>query len=306
MPIDQLKPLVFAWWNTSLSPLGKTRANPSEKSYAETWVRTLFEEMGVDLLAVGEVCSQDIVDIERSLQDLHLKFYDGTNASGKNHFDTAVIFNPNRFVLDSSVVLTDEYARKTLKTGEILKLICAEINEYIYVIVSHWPSRLHVAESDPVRTEIGASLRRRFDEIRRDSPTPPYIVLMGDFNDDPCSPSLALHLLATRDRELARSRDEFLYNPFWRKLGESDPISQRTKQNSICGTYYYRSGAETRWHTFDQIIVSSAFLGGGSLQLNEEMTQIVRRYDHENRVRDAAEIFDHLPVLTVFDIWSRP
>jgi hypothetical protein len=125
---------------------------------------------------------------------------------------------------------------------------------------------------------------------------------MGDYNDDPYSPSLAQHLLATRDRELVRKNDSYLYNPFWRMLGESAPFNHGNESKSICGTYYYSSGKPSRWFTFDQIMFSSAFFQNGPFLLNEGRSMIIWNEDLDSRIRSSDGIFDHLPVLSVIDV----
>ena len=84
-------------------------------------------------------------------------------------------------------------------------------------------------------------LRQSLEKVHLANPNL-YIVLMGDYNDDPFSPSLSEHLHATRDRELAIQDGAFLYNPFWRRLGESRSFPTSGNEVSICGTHYYDGG----------------------------------------------------------------
>lgn len=294
---NEPRSLVLAWWNTSLSPLGEHRAKADEKEFVTQLVRGFFERLSVDILALGEVTIQDVMEIHGAIGNPNVSYHDA--AQGRS--DIGVLYNRKRLTIAESKAILDSYGKSTLKVGEQITFVLRDTKEYFYLLVSHWPSRLYCSENNPRRFEIGMSLRKVLDEIRNMS-REPYIVLMGDYNDDPCSPSLASHLLATRDRTLAKQKEQFLYNPFWRKLGESDPLGQGV--SSICGTYFYRSGEHTRWHTFDQIIFSSAFLNGKSLSLNEALTQIVRSEELENLLTGPS-IFDHLPVISVIDIRSQ-
>jgi hypothetical protein len=87
----------------------------------------------------------------------------------------------------------------------------------------------------------------------------PLVILMGDFNDEPFDESMVTLLPSTRDRTLARAGG-FLYNPFWRFLGEMVPYRIGENFQGHGGTFFHRAGVETRWLTFDQILFSSAFV----------------------------------------------
>ena len=296
------QPLVLMWWNTSLSPLGRPRDPPADKAYVVTAISEMFRTFRVDIFALGEVCSQDLREVHAAIGVPNVSLHDATTLHGKPQFDIGVLYNRNRLAIDDTLSVLDSYGKTTLKLGERLTLASQDADCAIHLFISHWPSWLHCHETHHRRTEIGTALRRALDNIRRSATPTEFIVLMGDYNDDPCSPSLAHHLLATRDRELARTNNNFLYNPFWRLLGESAPFASGDVGRGICGTYYYSSGEHSRWHTFDQIMFSSAFLGDGPLILNEERCVIVRNNTMESRVRRSADVLDHLPVMSVIDV----
>jgi len=132
-----------------------------------------------------------------------------------------------------------------------------------------------------------------------------YHILMGDYNDDPCSPSLANHLLATRDRNMAQENRTFLYNPFWRKLGETVDHDERLAPHSVCGTHFYRAGRYTQWHTFDQLMFSSEFLQDGPMVLDEQHTRIIVTESLKTRILDRTEKLDHFPVLSTVSLRSQ-
>lgn len=300
--IPKPKPLVMLWWNTSLSPLGKPRGSTTDKKYVAAYLAELRQNLNVDVIALGEVCTDDINEIVATIGDPHLSFHDATHMVNGCKFDIAILFDRRRLSLDQHESILDSYGKSTLKIGEKLRFISCESGMYLHLFVSHWPSRLHCHELDSKRIEIGTSLRKKLDEIRNATKSRQYIILMGDYNDDPYSPSLSSHLLATRDRDLALTNDAYLYNPFWRWLGETAPFVHGHTIKSICGTHYYSSGNHSRWFTFDQIMFSSAFLRDGPFLLNEEKSMIVWSEDLESRLRSSKEIFDHLPVLGIVDI----
>jgi hypothetical protein len=301
MEDNESTPLVLMWWNTSLSPVAKPRKNPADKAYVVAAVGEMFRTLRADVFALGEVCSQDLRDIHAAIGVPNVSLHDATAYQGKAQFDTGVLYNRNRLAVATTRSVLDSYGTTTLKLGERLTLRSQDAAREIHLFISHWPRRLFCHETDHKRIEIGTALRRELDRIRRSVTPPEFIVLMGDYNDDPYSPSLAHHLLATRDRELAQKNNKFLYNPFWRLLGESAPFVSGRVGRGICGTYYYSGGEHGRWHTFDQIMFSSAFLGNGPLILNEEKCQIVRSESIESRMR-STDVFDHLPVMSVIDV----
>lgn len=90
---------------------------------------------------------------------------------------------------------------------------------------------------------------------------------------------------------------DFLYNPFWRHLS-SLPERLPKEQDCDAGTYYHAAGQYSDWHTFDQLIVSSALLLGRSgWRLNEENTRVstVPTLDADETFPQG--IFDHLPIV---------
>jgi len=71
---------------------------------------------------------------------------------------------------------------------------------------------------------------------------------MGDMNDDPQDPSMAVCLGAKR--EISEVDEGGLWNPWWNELASGN------------GTLKF----EGAWNLFDQIILSKSLLGGKGLQ----------------------------------------
>ncbi|MEX3934824.1 endonuclease/exonuclease/phosphatase family protein [Paraburkholderia phymatum] len=298
-------PLVFVWWNTSLSPpVPRRKATEADLEFVVTQLRELREEVAFDVLALGEVCSADLDAIVEGLGDPNLSVHDATDRTNRLMFDTAVIYDHSKLTLESSLPLTDKFGRKTLKTGEALGFRLVETDDSFVLVASHWPSRLTAADASAVRAELGTALRR-FVERMHAAYADPFVVLVGDYNDDPFSPSLANHLLATRDRALARRDSRFLYNPFWRKIGQSHDSDHADDARGFCGTHFYSGGENSQWFTYDQIMFSSAFLQDKSLSLRENLCGIVARPDLRARLLSRREIFDHLPVLGTVELRSE-
>jgi Endonuclease/Exonuclease/phosphatase family len=155
----------------------------------------------------------------------------------------------------------------------------------IHIFISHWPSRLWCEQNGADRHLLGIRLRDAVDEIYQNYNNIPNIILLGDYNDEPFDQSISIQLRATRDRILAAKKKDLLYNPFWRKLGTSQPYQSGDLVDHHAGSYYYRKNGISRWSTFDQIIFSSAFLGKTEWHLDEMLTDII----------DISSIFSFLP-----------
>ena len=106
-------------------------------------------------------------------------------------------------------------------------------------IVCHWPSRAAVSY---YRERAGEQVRALTDSIRKASPDM-KIIVMGDMNDDPFSPSMAKALGAKRKMEDVDKGD--FYNPWW------DVLVRKGQ-----GTLMY----DGKWNLFDQIVLSPGLL----------------------------------------------
>lgn len=289
----------FVWWNTSLSPpIPRPRADDNDRAFVVQQVKALRDAFSFGILGLGEVQGADLDAIMDGLDDTSMELVDATDRTGRLMFDTAIIFDRTRFALVERRTLLDVFGKSKFKLGELATFLIVDSGATIHVVASHWPSRQTSAEFEPRRAQFGMLLRQSLERLRQEAANP-YIVLMGDYNDDPFSPSLASNLLATRDRQLAKRNPDFFYNPFWRRLGESLPHVGEGEEPGVCGTHFYPGGHYTEWFTYDQIIFSSAFLSQGPLLLDEEHTGIVSTPELYRRVRRRRYSCDHLPVLGV-------
>jgi hypothetical protein len=301
-----IEPLVFLWWNTSLSPpVSKNRTSAEDLAFVVSLVGELRAEYGFAAFGLGEVCSEDLRAIQAGVGDAALSVFDATDRCGRRKYDTAILYDRTKLVFSEPRSFEEKFGKTTLKLGEMARFVTTGSGEVVDVVVSHWPGRRTSPELDVARDELGTLLRRSLEYVRNaEARERPYVILMGDFNDDPYSRALTGHLLATRDRELARRRAEFFYNPFWRCLGESLPSVMATAEQGVCGTHYYPSGASSHWFTFDQIIFSSAFLGDGPIVLDDAHSRILSTPELKRRLLDKKQIFDHFPVLSAVTLRS--
>jgi hypothetical protein len=292
--------LPFVWWNTGLSPPARKSAATDEAvRFVTSQVRAMREELDFSVLGLCEISPKDLASIINDVGDPSLTAINATDRRGRLNFDTAILYDREKLQLISSVEFVEGVGKSTLKLGRLVSFAINGSQDIINVVASHWPSRLYLGEFASKRREFGTLLRASLDK-RRNGSKRDYIVLMGDYNDDPFSPSLAEHLLATRDRELARRNARFFYNPFWRCLGESLPYQKAGSDESVCGTHFYPNGEHTEWFTYDQIIFSSAFLDEAApIILSEEYTKIINTQILLKDLRDRRNFCDHFPVLSV-------
>ena len=293
--------LSFAWWNTSLSPLAKPRATEEQKALALSVIEFLTKHVGVDCLALGEITAQEVNEFISIGELVDFEFYDGTFKSGHLQFDTVVLYRKETLKLIDTTNIITSRGSQSLKLANRIDFLAPTSERLLHIFVSHWPSRLWRHNNDPVSHSLGMSLRQQIEEIDRFKEGLADVILLGDYNDEPFDASIAGQLFASRDRTLVREKPHLLYNPFWRLLGESAPQIPGEENPSCCGSYYYAKGDQTQWHTFDQIIFSSSFLGGGIWNLNEEYTKIIPLNELNHVFTDSKQIFDHFPILCAIE-----
>ena len=145
---------------------------------------------------------------------IHINSYDYRG------IDPAIIYQKKRFtpikIYKRELKLFDEdgkreYTRDILITYGILD------GERIAVFMNHWPSRRGgEAISMAKRNAAATALREEMDKLRKQDPHV-KLFAMGDFNDDPISPSLKKYLKAVGDeKELSDEYPYFnlMYKPF--------------------------------------------------------------------------------------------
>ena len=291
----------FAWWNTSLSPLGKRRATDKQKEVASEVIKYLTVNIGVDCLALGEVTVEDVEEIIKASKLEGYEFIDGTLKTDRLQFDTGLLYRKENLLLTYSTSLISSRGYRSFKLANRTDFLVPYTEKPFHVFVSHWPSRLWCERNGADRHSLGIRLRDEVEELNDFYGSPANIIILGDFNDEPFDSSLCDQLLAGRDRNLIRKKDKLLYNPFWRRLGEAMPQVPGIESRGFSGSCFHRSGMVTQWRTFDQIIFSSTFLGSTEWFLNEKHTNILQFYPFDTIICKSGEIFDHFPVIGVIE-----
>ena len=159
--------------------------------------------------------------------------------------DVGLLYNPKYFTPGFSEALfvpLIEPDGAYRYTRDVLYVEGTFLGESIYVFVNHWPSRRGGEEaSSPARAIAAQVSRHKIDSITKVNPDA-KIVLMGDLNDDPVSPSVANVIGAKGEKKDVQRGG--MFNPW---------------------TAYYKQGIGTlayndAWNLFDQIVISSGWL----------------------------------------------
>ncbi|MCH2490031.1 MAG: endonuclease/exonuclease/phosphatase family protein [Flavobacteriales bacterium] len=152
------------------------------------------------------------------------------------------LFTPTHTKAVPLLIYDDNDPTKRIYTRDQLVVTGMLDGDKIHVIVNHWPSRSGgEARSRPKRIKAAKLNKQIIDSLFSEDPYA-KIITMGDFNDDPTSPSVKEYLNAKEDREDVKIKE--LYNPmesFFKKG---------------IGTLAWRDG----WNLFDQMIISSELL----------------------------------------------
>lgn len=192
----------------------------------------------------------------RNLQFVH---YDSPDKRG---VDVGLIYNPKYFTPKFSEPLFVDLRtpdNPDYFTRDILYVYGMYLGEPVHIMVGHWPSRRGGEEaSAPSRAVAAGVCKHKIDSITAIN-ADAKIVVMGDLNDDPLSPSVTKVLKATGD--LNKVKRGGMYNPF---------------------TQFYVKGIGTlayndSWNLFDQIMISSGWLNKSQSGLFFKDAHIFRR-----------------------------
>lgn len=202
---------------------------------------------GLAMLGVAEIENDTVLNAlirHKDLKNRNLKFvhYDSPDKRG---IDVGLLYNPKYFTPLYSVplfVTLPGGSKDSYFTRDILYVKGVMDGDTIHVFVNHWPSRSGGEErSIPARAAAAGVARRVVDSLMVINPNS-KVVIMGDLNDDPISPSLTKTLGAKG--KLSEVKQSGLFNP-WLDLYKKG-----------IGTIAYQDS----WGLFDQIVISQAWL----------------------------------------------
>jgi predicted extracellular nuclease len=215
---------------------------------------TVISEIGTEInpdgpaiLGVAEVENDTVLNdlvhnklIEK--RGYKIVHYDSKDARG---IDVGLLYNPKYFTVEASDKLFVQLpggSKDSYFTRDVLWVKGKLDGETIHIYVNHWPSRVGgEVRSAPARAAAAAVCKHHIDSIAK-ADGYQKVIIMGDLNDDPVSPSVA-KLLNAKEKET----DVYsggLFNP-WIVLYKKG-----------YGTLAYQDA----WGLFDQIIITYPWL----------------------------------------------
>jgi len=217
-------------------------------------ISKVISELGADVTGSAPVIV-GICEIEtrETLEDLAkssaLKKYDygvvHFNSFDARGVDTGLLYQKSRFkVIDARPhpIFNYDAEGKRKYTRDILQVTGLLDGEEITFLVNHWPSRSGGEKvSMPARMEAAKVMKGIFDELKSKNPNA-KVIAMGDFNDDPISPSIKN--IFDPAGEIAKVSDNGYYDPML-------PLYKKG-----VGTLAYRDA----WNLFDQFISTSSLV----------------------------------------------
>ncbi len=163
---------------------------------------SVIAQMGVDinpeglaLLGVAEIENDTVLNILVNHKDLKARgmkivHYNSPDVRG---VDVGLLYNPKYFTPLYSAPLFVKLpggSKDSYFTRDILYVKGLMDGDTIHIMVNHWPSRSGGEErSIPARAAAAAVAKKVVDSLMITNPRS-KVVIMGDLNDDPISPSL--------------------------------------------------------------------------------------------------------------------
>ena len=202
---------------------------------------------GLAMLGVAEIENDTVLtDLIKSPKLVKRKWkfvhYDSPDKRG---VDVGLLYNPKYFTVLASAPLFVQLpggSKDAFFTRDILYVKGIMDGDTVHVYVNHWPSRSGGEErSIPARAAAAGTARKHMDSIIAVNPTA-KMVLMGDLNDDPVSPSLT-KVIRSKGKISEVKQDE-MFNP-WVDMYKKG-----------IGTSPYQDA----WGLFDQVLVSGSWL----------------------------------------------
>ena len=155
---------------------------------------TIEKTDGLAMIGLAEIENKMVLNKlinEPLLQKYHYKYihFDSKDPRG---VDVALVYNPAHFIPYQyrPYSLTDQTHFNTYATRDILFVKGQLDNQWVYVLINHWPSR-RGGESISASKRVWASTicKKIMDSVQLEDPLARFIV-MGDFNDNPNNKSL--------------------------------------------------------------------------------------------------------------------
>jgi len=257
-------------------------------------IEELFNAFNSNLIAVSEVCSDDLKVFKQYLPT-HYQVLDITNKAGKTRFDCGVIYNENALSVEEVRDLDFPDLKNTVKAGQVLKVTDKISSDEFTLILCHWSSQIMTSGACK-RKAAATHLKFYLQDLLNNGEK---VIVMGDFNDEPHSNSLTEDLYTTRCIDAVRKHPtQLLYNPFWRHMLPKELYNHTKADNEYeSGSHNYQSYIKSFWQMYDQMFFSANFLGGSPWHINEKETKVVRNNRLKTAFTSKKSFIDHYPVI---------
>lgn len=224
----------------------KYEEKQSNMAYAISQIALDYTQNGLSVLGVSEIENRKVLEDLVQQPQLRKRGYKiiHEDSPDRRGVDVGLLYNPSHFkpLNHRSIPLLVYDEGKREYTRDILMVTGLIEEDTFTFLVNHWPSRRGGEEVSAYKRNKGAALCREvIDSIYRVNPNHKVIV-MGDLNDDPTSPSLKGFLKAKGKISEVRQGDVF------------NPMEDYFRRG--IGSNAYRDA----WSLFDQIILSSALV----------------------------------------------
>lgn len=203
---------------------------------------------GITVLGVSEVENRKVLEDLVAMPAIQSKNYRIVHfdSPDRRGIDVAMLYQSNRFILqDAKPIGVDIYdGTEKIFTREILYVKGLLDNEEFHFLVNHWPSRRGgETKTAPWRSAGALECKKVVDSLTQINPNA-RVVIMGDLNDDPVSPSVKNVLNAKSKKNEVQPGG--LYN--------------------TVGHYFHRGIGSNAWRDtwslFDQVIITEGLLNG--------------------------------------------
>ncbi len=199
---------------------------------------------GLAVLGVSEVENREVLEDlvkqeaikDRNYQIIHY------HSPDKRGIDVALLYRADYFTPSGSRSVALHTADTSFHTRDQLVVSGELQGENIHFIVNHWPSRSGGEKRSRPLRNAAAQLCKSITDSILTTDANAKVIIMGDLNDDPTSPSVARYLKAVGDKKLLSKKT--LYNPFYTKFMHGE------------GSLAYRDS----WNIFDQMIMTPALV----------------------------------------------
>lgn len=218
---------------------------------------------GLSVLGVCEVENRKVLEDfvkeksirSRNYQILH---YDSPDRRG---IDVGLLYNPKYFVPDTSynIRVDLQIIGVDYPTRDVLFVKGKLLDDEIHFLVNHWPSRSGGEAASAPRRKLAAQVNKHVVDSLLSVNPDAKVIIMGDLNDDPSSPSLNKVLKAKGNED--KLKKEELFNPMWS---------------------FYKKGIGTlawqdSWNIFDHLIMTPSLLNKKQDGLFYYKTEIFNR-----------------------------